>query len=72
MNTLNLICFGSATIFFGFASIIAFATFFTSLYACFSKKLQGKLWAKILVTVAFGCVCPWLLRLTLLFAYKLI
>ena len=67
METLRTICNISASVFCGFAFIITLATFCTSVVACFSKKMQGKLWAKVLVAIVFGCVCPWILWLTLFF-----
>lgn len=72
MEILNLICYGSAILILGNVLIITMAAFLTSLYTCFSKKVDAKLFVKISVTIFLGCICPLIFRLILYFVLKVI
>lgn len=72
MNILNSICFGCATFLTGVALVVSVVYFFLGIYACFSKKMQGTLLAKIAVVVGFGCAIPILLRLGIFFVEKML
>ena len=72
MDIVNLICYGSATAFYFALFGVAVVMFGSSVYACFSKKFKGDLLAKIAVAFAFACLCPWILKLGLFFATKII
>ena len=72
MEILNLICNGCAVVFFGFVLVALLATFFVSIYSCFSKKMQGTLLAKIVVAITLGLTCPWVLKLVFFFLGKII
>lgn len=65
MEILNLICYGSAVLFVGAVLVVLVFAFFTSVYSCFTKKIEGKLLSKLAVALTFGCVCPWVLKLLL-------
>jgi hypothetical protein len=67
MGLLNTICYGSAFILSGIALLLVFACFCTSVATCFMKKIKGSLVVKIAVAVAFGCICPLILRVMILF-----
>lgn len=71
MELLNNICWVCATLMSGMACGITFGTFCICVFALFSKKLDGTFIAKLIIMIAFGCVTPWLLRLTLFFAGKI-
>lgn len=71
MELLNLICNFSAVVFFGALLLVALLSFGTSVFACFSKKTKGALWAKVLVAFAFACVCPWIFKVMMFFVLKL-
>lgn len=72
MNILNSICFGCATFLAGVALAVCTVYFFLGIYACFSKKMQGTLLAKIAVVIGFGCAIPILLRLVIFLAGKVL
>ena len=71
MEILNFLCYASATFFSGVAFIICVVLFVTSIYACFTKKIKGDLFAKIFLTIFLGCLSPWLLKLVFVFFVKL-
>lgn len=71
MRILDLICYGSATLFVLIVLLIAFVYFFTGVYACFSKKVKGDLFSKIIVTIVAGCAVPWLFRVAIFFITKM-
>lgn len=66
MNLLNFICWCSTFVLSSVGFVLVSVTFFTSIYTCFSKKVKGSLFIKILVAVSFGCVLPLLVRLQIL------
>ena len=72
MEIINLICNGSAVLFLGVVLIAMFATFCASIYSCFSKKIEGKLPAKIVVAITIGCICPWILKLLIIMIGRLV
>lgn len=63
MKGLLIVCYASSIILFSILFVVLLVMFFTSVYSCFSKKIQGKLSAKIGITFLVGCVCPWVLLL---------
>lgn len=63
MDILNQLCYGSALIFVGAILIVVVTTLAIAIYGCFTKKIEGKLIAKISVAVMFACTCPWLVKL---------
>ena len=65
MDLLYKICLCSSILLFGIVVVVEFVIFCTSVYSCFSKKIQGKLLAKIAVMLGLGCIFPWLLWLEL-------
>ena len=67
MELLNTICYGCAFTLSGVALLLVFACFCTSVATCFMKKVKGSLIVKIAVAVAFGCICPLILRVMLFF-----
>lgn len=67
MELLNTICYGCAFILSGVALLLVFTCFCTSVATCFMKKVKGSLIVKIAVAVAFGCICPLILRVMILF-----
>ena len=71
MNILLIVCYASSIILFSILFVVSLVVFFTSVYSCFSKKIQGKLSAKIVVAFLVGCVCPWVLLLVIHLACQL-
>lgn len=71
MEILNLICYACATVLSGCAFAVAVISFVMSVYGCFSKKFSGTLFSKIAVAVLLGCLCPWVLKLTVFFFLKI-
>lgn len=70
MNILNFICFCSMSLFSAVIFAISLVLFVTSFYACFSKKVEGKLFTKIMLVILFLCMSPWALKLTIFFIQK--
>lgn len=65
MDLLYKICLVSTIVLFSVVFIAVFVVFCTSIYSCFTKKVPGKLIAKIAVMLGFGCICPWILWIIL-------
>lgn len=65
MKVLLIVCYASSIILFSVLFVISLVVFFTGVYSCFSKKVQGKLSAKIAITFFVGCICPWVLALVI-------
>lgn len=65
MKVLLIVCYASSIVLFSILFAVLLVVFFTSVYSWFSKKVQGKLSAKIGITFLVGCVCPWVLLLVL-------
>ena len=71
MEILDLICFGCAFLVTGIVFLVALTMFGTSVFACFYKKIEGKLIIKILISVVTGCTLPWILKLMLFLLAKM-
>lgn len=71
MEILNSICYGCASLLCAGTSLIIFIVFCTSVYACFTKKIEGKLLAKLLIVLVSGCICPWFIRASVFFLTKI-
>jgi hypothetical protein len=72
MTVLNSVCYVSLLIFVGFILILAFMSFCISFYECFKKRKKGYMLPRIIVTIAFGCLCPWVLKLFVFLIDKLL
>ena len=70
MNVLNVICYGSAVVFMTMVFVFALATLVASVYSCFTKKVEGKLWTKIVISLGIGCTIPWILKIIVFFISK--
>lgn len=67
MEILNLICYWSLTLFFFALTIAEVVIFITSIVACFSKKFEGPIYAKLILTFTLGCITPWFIKLSAFF-----
>ena len=62
MRILDLICLGSLTFLALCVLTFVVMVFCTGIYACFTKKVKGELFAKITIAIVSGCCIPWLIK----------
>ena len=71
MNILNIICNGSAFLFFGIVLLFDVVVIATSIYSLFQKKIKGGILAKLFIVFISLGLCPWILRIMLFFLTKM-
>ena len=71
MEILNLVCYGCSAFLSIVVLMVLFIIFVSSLYSCFSKKIKGELYAKIIVVIVSGCLSPWVFKFVLFWMHKI-
>ena len=71
MRTLDLICYGCSAFFLLCIITATVMVFCTGIYACFTKKVKGELFAKIAIVIISGCLLPWLVKFAVYFFTKI-
>lgn len=71
MEILNIICYGSAFLFFGIVLVFDIAVIVSSIYSLFQKKIKGGILAKLLIVFTSLGLCPWILRIMFFFLTKM-
>ena len=71
MEILNIISYGSAILLFGIVLMFDIFVVVTSIYSCFTTKVKGNVFAKLLIVFVSIGLCPWILKIMFFFALKM-